>query len=545
MNRNSSENFEIEQNSSNEEEKPNLKGDFKNVVLLVVLYIFQSIPLGLVTSVPILMQNRGATYKDQAIFTIAYYPFSLKILWAPIVDSLYFKRIGRRKTWLVPSQFMIALSMLYSSFYVNEWLGSAEKPPKILILTSVFFLMRVFAATQDVAVDGLALCLLKKRNIGHVATCEMIGISCGWCIGYVVLLVLESSEFSNSFIFSEPRNEGLITLGGFLKFWGIAFLVFTILIAFFKHENSETDEKLEEHPDYGVTKAYPTLWKILKLKPIIRFSLFMLTVKVSFSAVDSVTSLKLIEYGVPKDKIAFLAIPVLPIQIILPFIISRFTAGKYPMDFYIKAFRVRLAMSILMVAYVFLTSKIVNGKKSNEISIWYFIGLVIVYLMYHIPFRAMTIADMSFFARVSDPLIGGTYMTLLNTINNFGTKWSQTLFLWLVDIISWKHCIQDNHFNNSLIISLSNNKCANKEERDLCIKAGGKCLTDIDGYYIEFIINLIYGIGFYVIGKRIIEYLEKLPIDDWHVLAKEHERVKENENSSQREEKIALNKDEI
>jgi PAT family acetyl-CoA transporter-like MFS transporter 1 len=30
---------------------------------------------------------------------------------------------------------------------------------------------------------------------------------------------------------------------------------------------------------------------------------------------------------------------------------------------------------------------------------------------------------MAFFAKISDPAIGGTYMTLLNTIANLGSKW--------------------------------------------------------------------------------------------------------------------------
>ena len=32
----------------------------------------------------------------------------------------------------------------------------------------------------------------------------------------------------------------------------------------------------------------------------------------------------------------------------------------------------------------------------------------------------MFVAMMAFYAKISDPLIGGTYMTLLNTITNFG-----------------------------------------------------------------------------------------------------------------------------
>lgn len=52
----------------------------------------------------------------------------------------------------------------------------------------------------------------------------------------------------------------------------------------------------------------------------------------------------------------------------------------------------------------------------------------------------MFVSIMAFFARVSDPAIGGTYMTMLNTTTNLGGNWSGTLILWLVDPLTWKQC---------------------------------------------------------------------------------------------------------
>ena len=52
----------------------------------------------------------------------------------------------------------------------------------------------------------------------------------------------------------------------------------------------------------------------------------------------------------------------------------------------------------------------------------------------------MHVASMAFNAKVSDPLIGGTYMTLLNTVNNLGANWPSTLALWLVDPLTSKAC---------------------------------------------------------------------------------------------------------
>jgi PAT family acetyl-CoA transporter-like MFS transporter 1 len=54
------------------------------------------------------------------------YPFSLKLLWAPIVDSIYSKYIGKRKTWLIPLQYMIGLMLILTSNYVKELLDDND-----------------------------------------------------------------------------------------------------------------------------------------------------------------------------------------------------------------------------------------------------------------------------------------------------------------------------------------------------------------------------------------------------------------------------------
>ena len=108
--------------------------DRYNYALLIILYTLQGIPMGLSASIPFLIQQKvkmmttaaaasavgGATsgaagaavgsaaahaaklsYNANAIFALCSWPFSLKLLWAPIVDSIFFKRFGRRKSWLV------------------------------------------------------------------------------------------------------------------------------------------------------------------------------------------------------------------------------------------------------------------------------------------------------------------------------------------------------------------------------------------------------------------------------------------------------------
>lgn len=340
----------------------------------------------------------------------------MKILWAPIVDSVYVNAFGRRKTWLVPVQILIGCFMIYIAQNVNEWLGDGkEARPQMFILTAMFFMLWLFTATQDIAVDGWALTMLQRRNVCHAATCNVVGQTAGGFIGFVLFLVLESKDFCSKYVFKEERSEGLVTLSGFLQFWGIVFLGTTILVAIFKKESSDTGKELENHPDYGVKKAYPMLWKIFTLKPVLRLSLIFVTAKASFAACDEITKLKLVDYGMPKDKIALLSLPLIPLQIVLPFIISKFTTGPFPMNFYIKMFPYRLFMTVVITVFVYFTPMMFAAHEDG-IPVYYYAAIVTLYLIYQVPLRGMYVADMSFMAKVSDPLVGGTYMTLLNTI---------------------------------------------------------------------------------------------------------------------------------
>lgn len=133
-------------------EKSDIRGDRMNIALLLILYFLQGIPLGLCATIPILLQNRGASYQQLAKFSFVFYPFSMKLLWAPIVDAVFWLRVGRRKSWLVPAQYVIGIFLLIASTRVNDWLGNVNQQiePNIPMLTAIFFGMTFLAATQGV-----------------------------------------------------------------------------------------------------------------------------------------------------------------------------------------------------------------------------------------------------------------------------------------------------------------------------------------------------------------------------------------------------------
>ena len=194
-----------------------LRGDVSNICLLLLLYVLQGIPLGLAAAIPMMLQNRGVTYSQQAEFSFAFWPFSLKLLWAPVVDACYVTRFGRRKSWLVPVQYLIGLFLLVLSSRADSLIGGEDERPNVAQLTTVFFSLNFLAATQDIAVDGWALTILQKRNVGHASTCNSVGQSAGYFLGFVVFIALESAEFCNKYLGSVPQALGLVTFSGTLK----------------------------------------------------------------------------------------------------------------------------------------------------------------------------------------------------------------------------------------------------------------------------------------------------------------------------------------
>lgn len=205
----------VEQLNEKEEEDrtQNLKGDKGNLALLLLLYMLQGIPLASSSAIPMLLQKRGATYQQQAQFTVTFWPFTLKLLWAPIVDSCFSARFGRRKSWLIPVQYLIGLSMIGLSFYIDQWMGDENNAANIGLLVTVFFMLTFFAATQDVCVDGWSLTLLKRCNLGYASICNSVGHSIASLLGYTLFISLESAEFCNIFR-SKPQADGIITVKG-------------------------------------------------------------------------------------------------------------------------------------------------------------------------------------------------------------------------------------------------------------------------------------------------------------------------------------------
>lgn len=70
-------------------EQSDLRGDRGNIAILFFLYLLQGIPLGLTAAIPMLLQNRGASYKQQVsvIHVTQIFPCLIHLLLAPFRPS--------------------------------------------------------------------------------------------------------------------------------------------------------------------------------------------------------------------------------------------------------------------------------------------------------------------------------------------------------------------------------------------------------------------------------------------------------------------------
>jgi PAT family acetyl-CoA transporter-like MFS transporter 1 len=264
-----------------------------SIFVTLVLYILQGVVLGLSTSVPIYLTSVGADWRQQNTYNFVHYPFSLKLIWAPLIDALYIRRLGRRQTWLLPIQLSLGIMLIILSFYIDSFINGLS----IVSLTISFFFIIFFTASQDVCVDGWALTLFASSNVVWQSTSQTIGQTLGRFFGSSFLLTFESANFTNRYI-REPlslrmQNTGLFTLPQFVRFWGIAFLVVTCIIAFLFRER--TPNRSDETTKSKLIGTYLSIFELFKKKCMWELAFILIISPFGYAATYFMTNIALVK----------------------------------------------------------------------------------------------------------------------------------------------------------------------------------------------------------------------------------------------------------
>jgi hypothetical protein len=292
------------------------------------------------------------------------------------------------------------------------WLGAraekmmevagAEGGAGVWGFTGWWFFLVFMCATQDIAVDGWALTLISPSNLSYASTAQTVGLTAGQFMSYTVFLAFNSPDFANRWFRTVPSTQGVMTLGGYLTFWGWAYLIVTVGLAVLKREDKSKNED-------GIASVYRSMWGVLKLPAIQSIIVIHLIAKIGFQANDAVTNLKLLDKGFKQEDLALTVLIDFPFEIGLGYYAGRWSAEYTPMRLWCWGFVGRLAAAVLAQATVMIF------PSSGEYGTRYLLVVIAEHVFSTFTNTVMFVAVSAFHARIADPGIGGTYMTLLAT----------------------------------------------------------------------------------------------------------------------------------
>ena len=380
--------------------------DKRNFLLLCLLYFLQGIPMGLAGgSVPFLLKNY-LSYGQIGIFSLAIYPYSLKLLWSPIVDAVWSKRFGRRKSWILPIQVISGFSMIYLGGQIDSMMVAAGKDggSGVWNFTGWWFLLVFLCATQDIAVDGWAISLLSMANISYASTAQTVGLTAGSFLSHTVFLALQAPDFANHWFRKTPSDVGLLTLGGYMSFWGWGYLIVTAGLAFLKKENRDSAQD-------SIMEVYKSMWAVMKLPNILTIIVIHLISKLGFVTNDAVTNLKLLDKGFGQANLALVVLIDFPFELSLGYYAGKWSTEYTPLRLWCWAYVARLAAAILAQIVIMIYPVAPDASVPG----WYLLTVIISHVYSTFTSTIMFVAASAFHARIADPTIGGTYMTLLAT----------------------------------------------------------------------------------------------------------------------------------
>ena len=127
-----------------------------------ILYIAQGFPFGLVTvALPAFLLERGTSPAAVGGFVgAAMLPWTFKWLAGPMMDRFTFLAMGRRRPWVLFAQLGLVLTGAAFAFFP----GALDD---LVVLTALCFVLNCFGASQDVAVDGMAMDVLPEDEHGR------------------------------------------------------------------------------------------------------------------------------------------------------------------------------------------------------------------------------------------------------------------------------------------------------------------------------------------------------------------------------------------
>lgn len=142
-----------------------------------LLYVTEGIPLGfVVTAVATQLRRMGVGPAEIGTIVAAFYlPWAFKWAVGPVVDVVRSRRWGHRRAWIIGTQLAMA-GTLMSIWWV-------PMPQEMALFVGLLLVHNAFGATQDVAIDALAVGSLADDERGLANGLMFAGAQVGQALG--------------------------------------------------------------------------------------------------------------------------------------------------------------------------------------------------------------------------------------------------------------------------------------------------------------------------------------------------------------------------
>jgi len=153
------------------------------VLPLLVLGFASGLPLALTGgTLQAWATVEGVSLQSIGFLTLAGTAYTLKFLWAPLVDRYVPPLLGRRRGWMLVTQLLMAVGLAgMGLFSPNQSLL-----PLALLAVAIAFL----SATQDIAFDAYATDVLRKEERGAGAALKVMGYRLAMVVSGGLALIL-------------------------------------------------------------------------------------------------------------------------------------------------------------------------------------------------------------------------------------------------------------------------------------------------------------------------------------------------------------------
>lgn len=266
---------------------------------------------------------------------------------------------------------------------------------------------------------------------------------------------------------------------------------------------------VRNHLPDPISAKYILICAVSSSADVRRLAVALLLAKIGFIALDSIAPLKLLEKGFPRADLALTVLIDFPFQILLGFLAASWSKGKRPL----LAWQYALYFKFAMAAVSMLVLKIY--PSDGAIGRIYFLFVITMTIFSSFASTILFVSMGSFFSIISDPLVGGTYLTLLNTLANLGGTWPKLMVMSAVDWFTWRQCVSpaDKVFASSTALD-----CYGEAAVQTCKSLGGYCATKVDGFYIVNSFCVVLGLALSLrVLAPLVRKLELIPRKEWLV----------------------------